>query len=786
LLKQLVEQEQLALILISHDLAVVNGIADNIIIMRNGDIVERGDLKQLFAHSQHPYTRQLIEASSHQPERVDAADDAQALLQVDKVSCDYQLPRTSLFRAPKYFRAVNSVSFTIKRGESVGLVGESGCGKSTLTRALLGLMPIAAGEVSLNGEQLSSERSHAVKRDMQVVFQDPYGSFNPRHKVKRLVAEPFHVLAQAPTKNVQSDAVAQALVSVGLQESDADKYIHEFSGGQRQRIAIARALILKPALIVLDEAVSALDVSVRAQILDLLSELAASHDIAYLFISHDLSVVRKVTDRVLVMQQGKIVERGQTDACFIDGNWIKPAAGETLALCNPSTGKALCEIARGRQADVDNAVSAAQAALESEWGLTTALQRGRCLAALGRLVEKHTDDLAKLEAQDVGKPLSQARADAVALARYCEFYAGAADKIHGETLPYLNGYTVYTLRQPHGVTGHIVPWNYPMQIIGRSVGAALTMGNAVVLKPAEQACLTALAFAELAQQAGFPAGAINVVPGLGAEAGAALAAHTGVQHLSFTGSVQTGMSVQQAAAQNVIPVTLELGGKSAQLVFDDADIEAALPFLINSGIQNAGQTCSAASRILVHRSVYQTVVDKMAKKYQQLDVGDATSDLALGPLISEQQKQRVQSYIDKASDLNCVARGQIDSSASNNGYFVEPMLFADVPPDHVLAQQEVFGPVQVVMPFDTEEQALTIANGTEFGLVAAIWTRDGGRQMRLAKKLKAGQVFINNYGAGGGVELPFGGVGKSGHGREKGFEALYGMSALKTVAAKHD
>ncbi len=318
LLKQLVVDEQLALILISHDLAVVNGIADHIVIMRNGDIVERGSLKQLFKHSKHPYTCQLIEASKHVPDRVDAAVDAAPLLDVENLSCEYRMPRKHWWSKPRYFRALKSVSLSIKQGESVGLVGESGCGKSTLTRALLGLMPIAEGEIRLHGELLAKGEtlSNAVRREMQVVFQDPYGSFNPRHKVKRLVAEPLHVLEHALSEQEQITAVNDALVSVGLQASDASKYIHEFSGGQRQRIAIARALIIKPALIVLDEAVSALDVSVRAQILDLLSALAASHRIAYLFISHDLSVVRRVTDRVLVMQQGEIVERGQTEAVF--------------------------------------------------------------------------------------------------------------------------------------------------------------------------------------------------------------------------------------------------------------------------------------------------------------------------------------------------------------------------------------------------------------------------------------------------------------------------------------
>ena len=257
---------------------------------------------------------------------------------------------------------------------------------------------------------------------------------------------------------------------------------------------------------------------------------------------------------------------------------------------------------------------------------------------LAELISARVEELARIEAFDVGKPLKQGRADALAMARYMEFYAGAADKVMGETIPYLDGYTVYTLREPHGVTGHIVPWNYPMQIAGRTIGAALAMGNACVLKPAEEACLTSLALADLAREAGFPAGALNVVPGLGEEAGAALAAHPGVRHLSFTGSVAVGALVQAAAARHVAPVTLELGGKSPQLVFADADLDRALPFLVNAGIQNAGQTCSAASRILVERSRYGEVVERMAARYKALRVGPADADLDVGPLISERQK----------------------------------------------------------------------------------------------------------------------------------------------------
>ncbi|NHF74144.1 aldehyde dehydrogenase family protein [Paracoccus xiamenensis] len=468
---------------------------------------------------------------------------------------------------------------------------------------------------------------------------------------------------------------------------------------------------------------------------------------------------------------------------LIGGQWRR--AGATLPVEDPSTGQSFAEIGRGTAADIDEAVAAAEAARNSEWGRLTATERGRILTRIGQAVLDRTEELAQLESRDVGKPLKQARADALALARYMEFYGGAADKIMGETIPYLDGYTVWTLREPHGVTGHIVPWNYPMQIIGRSVGAALAMGNAAVLKPAEEASLTALAFARIAMDAGLPPGALNVVTGLGEEAGAALSSHPGVHHVSFTGSVGVGTLIQQAAARNAVPVTLELGGKSPQLVFADADLDRALPFLVNAGVQNAGQTCSAASRILVERSRHDEVVARMAEAYRALRVGPALDDLEVGPLISARQKQIVEGYLAQAGDLDVAARAQIQSDAPAGGHYVAPHLLAGVGSNHRLAQEEIFGPVQVVIPFDDEDHAIAIANGTEYGLVAAAWTQDGPRGLRMSRKLRAGQVFLNNYGAGGGVELPFGGTGKSGHGREKGFEALYGFSTLKTVAAWH-
>jgi len=316
LLKSLVDDDGMSLMLITHDLAVVAGMADHVAVMHSGSIVEAGTTETLFRHMRHPYTKKLFAASSHAPERR-ASSDMAPLLQVREAVRDYTLPKAGLFaKAPKR-RAVDHVSFELRRHESLGLVGESGCGKSTLTRAVLGLEPLQHGCIDLDGEPvLASSMSRELRRKMQVVFQDPYGSFNPRHKVERLVAEPFHLVAETISREEVRERVAISLETVGLRARDMAKYIHEFSGGQRQRIAIARALAIRPKLIILDEAVSALDVSIRAQILDLLADLQDKHGLSYLFISHDLTVVSAITDRVLVMRKGKIVEEGPTRRVF--------------------------------------------------------------------------------------------------------------------------------------------------------------------------------------------------------------------------------------------------------------------------------------------------------------------------------------------------------------------------------------------------------------------------------------------------------------------------------------
>ncbi len=472
---------------------------------------------------------------------------------------------------------------------------------------------------------------------------------------------------------------------------------------------------------------------------------------------------------------------------LIDGQWRSAVNGQTIAVLNPCDGKPFTTIDRGTQVDIDLAVEAAQRALDGAWGRMTATERGRILVKFGELILKHAEEIAQIEARDTGKPMTVARNDIIAVARYFEFYGGAADKVHGQQIPYMNGYNVQVVRVPHGVTAHIIPWNYPAQMFGRTLAPALAMGNAAVLKPSEDACLSGLRLAELAMEAGLPPGALNVVTGYGHEAGAALTAHTGINFATFTGSPEVGVMVQESTAKNSVPCVLELGGKSPQIVFNDADLDKALPIIVKAITQNAGQTCSAGSRLLVQKDIYEKFTGMVAEAFKKVKVGAPEMDLDCGPIVNKKQFERVNGFIEEsiATGVPLLARGALAEGLSKDGYYVAPALFGAVPRDHKLACKEVFGPVLAAMPFDDEEDAVRLANATEFGLVSGVWTENGGRQQRIAQRLHTGQVFINCYGAGGGVELPFGGMKRSGHGREKGFLALEEMSTTKTVVLHH-
>ncbi|MFM0326974.1 aldehyde dehydrogenase family protein [Caballeronia glebae] len=477
----------------------------------------------------------------------------------------------------------------------------------------------------------------------------------------------------------------------------------------------------------------------------------------------------------------------EVSTIFIGGEWSAAQSEGSLEVRSPSDGEVFASISRGGKPEVDRAVAAAREALAGPWSTMAGFERGRIMSKLSALILGNLEELAQLEARDTGKPITQARTDIRATARYFEFYAGAADKILGDVLPFLDGFQVTVQREPRGVCGLIIPWNYPASMFGRTIGPALATGNTVVLKPAEDASMSCMRLTALAHEAGLPAGVINLVTGLGEEAGAALSQHPDIDFLSFTGSPEVGTLIQTAAAKNHVPCVLELGGKSPQIVFDDADFENAAKTIVGVITQNAGQTCSAGSRVLIQRSAYDRFVAMLKEKMSEVRVGAPAADLPCGPVINGTQQAKVKGFIDRAraDGIGVIAQGSLDTSAVETGYFVTPTLFGPVPVTHELAQDEVFGPVLAAIPFEDEADAIAIANGTAYGLVAGLWTENGARQMRVAKKLRVGQVFINNYGAGGGIELPFGGVKRSGHGREKGLEALKEYTVAKTVVLKH-
>ncbi|CDO90795.1 aldehyde dehydrogenase [Mycobacterium triplex] len=467
---------------------------------------------------------------------------------------------------------------------------------------------------------------------------------------------------------------------------------------------------------------------------------------------------------------------------FIDGESVP--SKEVYDNIDPATGRSLGSVARGGGDEVDRAVRAATAASKS-WRDTAPETRATLLTRIADLIGDNQDRLARIESEDTGKPLTQARADAAVAARYFRFYGHAIDSYYGQTIPLSTDLHAYTRREPFGVTGHIVAWNYPMQLLARAVAPAIAVGNCSVAKPADETPRTAVELARLAIAAGVPSGVFNVVTGIGAEAGAALASHPGVDHVGFVGSTQIGSMIAHAAADRVAPTILELGGKSPQIVFPDADLDRAAESIAKAILQNAGQTCSAGSRLLVHDRIHDELVDMVCQRLGLATIGPGLEDPDLGPLVSRKQQQRVESMVsgNVKGEIRCGGGPPKDSKLADGAYFA-PTVITDVDPAETIAQEEIFGPVLTVNRFGSEDEAIDLANGTAYGLLGAVWTTDLSRAHRLAAEIRAGQVYVNTYGAGGGVELPFGGFKKSGYGREKGYEALDMFTATKTVVVR--
>ena len=444
---------------------------------------------------------------------------------------------------------------------------------------------------------------------------------------------------------------------------------------------------------------------------------------------------------------------------------------------DPSTGHEFAELPETSADQVAEMVEDARRALEVEHDWRTPLVRSRALARLAQLVDDAADALADLETRDTGKPLSQSRADVAATVRYLEYYAGSIERIEGRTIPIGPDALDYTVREPWGICGQIVPWNYPLQVTARCAAPALAAGNAVILKPSELASITPLRLAEFAERAGVPRGMIQIATGHG-ETGAALVEHTGVDHVTFVGSAETGALVAAACAKRLAPLELELGGKSPNVVFADADLDKAVPAIVKSLLQNAGQSCSAGSRLLVERSIYEETIARVVTSFDAVKIGPGSEDPDLGPLISEKQLQRALRMLETAKDVGAtIATG----GEHTGGLFLQPTLVTDVSADMELFQEEVFGPVLAASAFEDERESIALANATRYGLVAGVWTHDLGRAHRVAAGIRAGQIFVNGYGVGGGVELPFGGTGRSGYGRGKGVEALLGYTQTKNV-----
>ncbi|WP_313822995.1 aldehyde dehydrogenase family protein [Citricoccus sp.] len=464
---------------------------------------------------------------------------------------------------------------------------------------------------------------------------------------------------------------------------------------------------------------------------------------------------------------------------LIGGEWVPAASGETIDVINPADRELLSRIPRSNADDVDAAVQAAERALPG-WRDTNATARSGLLLRWAALVEENAQVLDQLESRDVGRP----HWGPSPLAGMIRFIAGQADKVQGVSLPtYSPDVLGFTLREPYGVVGAIIPWNAPGPMFTNEVAAA----NTIVIKPAEDAPLAPLALARLAMDAGIPAGVINVVTGLGSEAGAAIPRHPGIRRVGFTGSPATGSLVMESCARNLIPLHLELGGKSPQVIFPDADLSVAAPAIAAGITLNTGQICAAGSRVVVHRSVHQEVVERLAAAMQKVTVGPWHQQVNMGPLINGRQHERVLGYIEagKAGGAEVVLGGDVPSGSDyGDGFFVNPTLFDQVRPDMKIAQEEIFGPVLSVIPVDDEQEAIEVANGVDYGLVASVWTQDVGTAVRMSRALQAGQVGVNNALGAGVIGGPFGGYKSSGFGRTMGADAVLNWTQIKTVSMR--